>query len=181
MYYGDILSLIRLGVHVGTVAVTTRRFRRLQQCIYALCTVGEVSVAKDWEEEWQWSSRSVEEDVRTIILPAFMDEICLHTGQSWISMLRLRPQRGHAQTTMTLTSVWLLWREERSHRWVWSTAYCICADNTIKCSHSNGVYFFQVGTLDPVSDYRSLIGRKDVDNFDNGNEYIHVQYLCWLL
>ena len=30
-----------------------------------------------------------------------------------------------------------------------------------------------MGTLDPVSDYRSLIGRKDVDNFDNGNEYMH--------
>ena len=27
---------------------------------------------------------------------------------------------------------------------------------------------FQVGTIDPISDYRNLIGRKDVDKFDEG-------------
>ena len=35
---------------------------------------------------------------------------------------------------------------------------------------------FQVGTIDPISDYRNLIGRKDVDRFDEG---IHmVTLLC---
>ena len=45
--------------------------------------------------------------------------------------------------------------------------------------HHSSVFVPQVGTCDPVGDYRKLIGKRTVDNFEEGKvmSYQQLQYL----
>ena len=68
---------------------------------------------------------------------------------------------------MKLILAWQAWQREKSHRYVLP----VQTNNIIKEVPDGFSYmfvYFQVGTVDPVGDFRTMISQRDEDRFDEG-------------